>query len=558
MSRVKYISFRDAKIETPNEKIGTIGKTKYLRWGDDDNFPNFITYLYVNSPTNSGIINGKVNYMFGDGLNAQIENGQYSINEVLQNALRDFETHNGFAIKVINSDGRKTYEPIAFANCRLTESGDQIVYFDDIRKKKFFDVLPNYFDYPNSDASIALFLDNGTQFVDDEGNKVVTNYPLPTYYGALKSIMTEIEGTHFHFSEIVNGFLSGTMISFNNGYPKSETIRREMESNIKRQATARTKRGGIVITYSDGKDRQPTIQPLNGNNMNERYLNVITSMRDAILISHSVTSPMLFGIKTQGQLGGVTELAIAYDIFKENYIEPRRKMVEEFFSEVLGQTVTIIDKRPSFLQPKQPSQQQFEFDEDEDPVFKELAKRGTTLDKINLIAEFEVTDKPIDEITLQKQLNFSPVLTKTQLDILQLLRTGETISNVIQILGLSAEDLMRNITYLKELKYLNDDLKVTFKGKLASKRATTYLKTVYQYKVRPGVGAPVIKTTRDFCRRLINLNKVYTRAEIDVITRIVGRDVWLYRGGFYHDPKQDKTFPYCRHTWYQMIIEEKI
>lgn len=80
---------------------------------------------------------------------------------------------------------------------------------------------------------------------------------------------------------------------------------------------------------------------------------------------------------------------------------------------------------------------------------------------------------------------------------------------------------------------------------------------VYSYEVKPELGQPeLIPTSRDFCRDLIELNRFYTRFEIDQISSIVDRDVWSYRGGWYHNPKTDTTTKSCRHFWQQNIVVE--
>jgi hypothetical protein len=47
---------------------------------------------------------------------------------------------------------------------------------------------------------------------------------------------------------------------------------------------------------------------------------------------------------------------------------------------------------------------------------------------------------------------------------------------------------------------------------------------------------------------------MYLRSEIDQITARIGRDVWRYRGGFYHNPKTNRTTPWCRHEWVQSLV----
>lgn len=76
----------------------------------------------------------------------------------------------------------------------------------------------------------------------------------------------------------------------------------------------------------------------------------------------------------------------------------------------------------------------------------------------------------------------------------------------------------------------------------------------YQYAKAPRVqGNVVLPTTRDFCRELIALDRLYTRAEINLISSQVGRDVWTERGGWYTKKGTDTATPYCRHIWQQVI-----
>jgi hypothetical protein len=80
----------------------------------------------------------------------------------------------------------------------------------------------------------------------------------------------------------------------------------------------------------------------------------------------------------------------------------------------------------------------------------------------------------------------------------------------------------------------------------------------YRYDLRPdATGAKVIDTTRDFCRTLIKLNKLYTRQDIDQMTAIMGFSVWERRGGWYTLPGTDISRPSCRHIWQQQIVVRK-
>lgn len=78
--------------------------------------------------------------------------------------------------------------------------------------------------------------------------------------------------------------------------------------------------------------------------------------------------------------------------------------------------------------------------------------------------------------------------------------------------------------------------------------ADIYIK--YSYEPRPGL-EPIIETTRPFCRRLLQLNRLYTRAEIESISQRVGYSVFDREGGFWGDK------PHCRHIWQRHVVIKK-
>jgi hypothetical protein len=61
----------------------------------------------------------------------------------------------------------------------------------------------------------------------------------------------------------------------------------------------------------------------------------------------------------------------------------------------------------------------------------------------------------------------------------------------------------------------------------------------------------MIKTSRPFCIRLIELDRLYTRGEIESISQRVGFSVWDRKGGFWGDKEE------CRHRWVSNIVIKK-
>jgi DNA-binding Lrp family transcriptional regulator len=78
----------------------------------------------------------------------------------------------------------------------------------------------------------------------------------------------------------------------------------------------------------------------------------------------------------------------------------------------------------------------------------------------------------------------------------------------------------------------------------------------YVYAKRPGVaGDDIIPTTREFCRKLIELvdkeNRTWTLTEIQDIGVSANRNVWMRGGGFW-----GKSY-HCRHYWEQKLMRIK-
>lgn len=78
----------------------------------------------------------------------------------------------------------------------------------------------------------------------------------------------------------------------------------------------------------------------------------------------------------------------------------------------------------------------------------------------------------------------------------------------------------------------------------------------YSYEKRPEVsGADVLPTTRPFCKKMLSLDRFYSRQDIQNISQFLGYDVMKRAGGFWNN---DGTTEYhCRHEFYSQIVIKK-
>ena len=172
------------------------------------------------------------------------------------------------------------------------------------------------------------------------------------------------------------------------------------------------------------------------------------------------------------------------------------------------------------------------------------------IDKQKLSLEF-------DEIELSEEVKPKrTVITKMkeqkfELDVINKFgRIGRELPNDEEIiyeeelLEFSQDLLLEAENNLLEVKFANEKINGLF--------------VYYKYAVKKEVGPKVIPGTRDFCKTLINRNRVYTKDEIvNLGVNDLGTDLWKYRGGFWNKGEGNIS-PSCRHVWKRILTRKKI
>jgi DNA-binding MarR family transcriptional regulator len=203
-----------------------------------------------------------------------------------------------------------------------------------------------------------------------------------------------------------------------------------------------------------------------------------------------------------------------------------------------------------------------EFSSDDIQIFSEY---GLNADEYKVIkSEIIEWDTPSDEVFQREEMMFATVgelnLALTDLDksILSMLSNGEDSTAIAEATGVKIEDIAKTIQKITELGIYGERGVSDLGKQLIEEKPAPVdrFMVVYSYQERPGV-PPVITKSRDFCLRLLGLNRLYTRDDINSISSRVDRDVWKYRGGWYTNPETGATTPYCRHIWVQQLVIKK-
>jgi hypothetical protein len=575
-------------------------------YGEHNRYPDYLLEMYQRSAKHNAIVNGKVNYITGKGwtyeadkvpsemlgeLNRLLENpNPYDdLNDILYKTALDFEIFNGFALEIVwNMHGKVSQ--IAhknFGNLRRNVDGSKFYYADEWKEFGEPEGLTEYMPFdPEKRLGKQLFY--YCSYAPS-----VRYYPIPEYLGALAYIETDARIANYHVNNLRNGFLGGFLFNFNNGVPSDEEqreIKRQLQKQLKGDDGER-----IVVNFNDSADTGLKIEPLNANDLDKQFNILNETIQTEIFVAHRVTSPMLFGVRVSGQLGGRSELVEAYELFKAVYVNDRVQKLEKVFNYIFSfNGLGVLEIEPtepiterlteqSLLQimtkdelrekaglpplaevtvteqPQSFTHHDFRKEKEELALFQKFGRDAS---------EFvEVTRRPMRYGFELLEQEFASEYAELDADILKMIEKDPAITSdkLAEKLGKDIQLISDRISALIEAKAINIRGALKELGESAkdfikprNPEGEPLVQVMYKYDVLPEFGPQkLIAGSREFCSKMIDLGRYYTRQDINQISQIMGYSVWERRGGWYTKPGTNQHYPTCRHTWMQTLVKPK-
>lgn len=122
--------------------------------------------------------------------------------------------------------------------------------------------------------------------------------------------------------------------------PASENDRDEILAQIKSQFVSAKNTGKHMVFFSDGKDLATDVKAIENSGLDKQLLLLAELCDKKILTGHQLTSPLLAGVSMSGQLGGNTELQVAYQIFDKVSMEADRNFLIQSLQKILDYNKT--------------------------------------------------------------------------------------------------------------------------------------------------------------------------------------------------------------------------
>jgi hypothetical protein len=552
----------------------------YVTFGADNLYPEFLIELFNKSPKHNAIVSSKASYISGVGTKvfgqntvdiakaeAKIKaiNSYETLDQVKGKIAYDLELFNGYCLEVIWNKAKTAIAEIyhiPFKNIRKGLEGEY-VYCEDWTDRKAEQVHYQPFNATTRESKSLYYC----QFYRPGQGE----YPLPDYIGALKYIEVDTEISNYYLNSIKNGFTAQTHIQLFKGLPTGEearaTARRFRETY---QGTDNA--GGLIIQYNDPQEKESVISNLQPSDFDKQFDLLNKTVQQEIFVAHKVNSPMLFGVRVEGQLGGRSEMIEAYEMFQQSYIEPRQQKIDdtftylfEFISPVRLETINKppigVDYVALFtagLLTQNEARKELGFEEIE-PTVAPVAMSSQNpfgWDDERDLAVFMKYGEPAENFEPMK-FDFASAIESAILNVLKE-NKGLQIGDIVNITKLDPQVVVDTIAKLNDAKLIkgyNEGLEVTPKGLDEISQLQTEIVVRYKYALAPGMsGGILIAGSRDFCKQIVGSNRVYSRADIDAMSLQTEIDVWSRRGGWYHDPVRDVNVPQCRHIWQQQLL----
>jgi len=545
----------------------------WVSYGDGDyanNYPKYLIDLYNNSATHAAVVNATAAMIAGEDLIAESDenlqqyvelqkflggiNGKETAHDIFTKVAFDLKLQGAFALNIIYSKDRTRIAEVHHVPVEQLRVGSP----DENGVVRDYYLSADWSQYRKKEYApkrVAAFNANdrreGSQiFYTGLYSPAMELYHTPDYVASTNWIQVDNLTSDFHLNNIANGFSGSYFISFANGIPTQEE-RQQIEKQITKKFTGANNAGKFVLTFSDDATSRPEIVPIQVSNADKQYTVLNELCIQNIMIGHRVTSPMLLGVKTEGQLGGRNELTQAYELYMNTVIKPYQNVILRAFKRLLTiNRVTL----PFGVKDTSPLNSLFGAD-----VLKDVL----TQDEIREEAGYKPLESDEQSVTEQVEMSKDSILDKFIANNGEL----EDLNNwdLIDEQEIDNVDEHSDFDFEYNLNELSKKLNFTQVGearnrgsKQDGKNAEGDLFRVrYQYAAK----SKSHSTEREFCQKMIAANKIYRKEDIigqaHSLSTIEANkgfgpnganvyDIWLYKGG-----------ANCHHKWVRKIYVSK-
>lgn len=493
-------------IQLSNYVRPKLDENKSKNWvlnGKDNSFYEYIIDRNNGSVTNAAINKSYIDLMYGRGVSAKdahLKANQWAAfcsllkPTELKKIVADFQIFGEASIQIVKTKDRKKIAGIyhlpknLVVPCIENEDGEIESYW---YCKNWKNTQKNE---PVEYKVLGTSKDEIEVFVIKPYSVGSNYFGNPDYLAGLPYAEMEEEIANFCINSIKKGLSAGYIINVPDGQTLTPEEKDELERKIKLKLTGSPNALSFVISFNN-KDADITIIPFPVNEQQHKQWEFLTAeSRQQIMTAHRVVSPMLFGIKDATGFGNnADELDTAEAQLMKRVIAPKQQYIIEALKDILSINSITLDL---YFKP---------LTEIEKPVQLSAHDEKKNLD--TTVAD-ELINLGVDDLGPEWELVETKVIENYDTDLqFNVTSTGTAIPN-----AKSVED---GKLFKSRFRYV---------GKLSS-------------------------NSREFCRKMINANKLYRLEDIQRMSNTVVNEGWGPHGADTYDIFLYKGGGSCRHVW---------
>jgi hypothetical protein len=584
MDNFSILTFAEARQPDYKEKKG-VG---YYEYGHMNDYPEYLLELYKKSAKHQALIKGKINYICGNGWKAGDVYGELfirnanqveTLEDVTKKIVTDNELFGGFYLQVIWSMNGMISDiyHVDYSKVRTNKDNTEFWIKDNWKDRhEEVKVYPAF--NPNfPKGSQILFV--------KEYRAGISIYPLPSYFGGLNYIESDIEVSKHVLGNAQTGFTPSKLITLPNGEPNPEE-KRIIERKFENKFTGSDGKK-FLLSFVNDSGRKPIIDDLGASDLTkEDFGHVDELIRTNIYVAHQITTPALFGIAEPGKLGTRQEMRDGYEIFKNTYINYKQRQIEAVINmigsyrgvkepmyliavEPIGiefgeQTIAAVAPKEWILEKlgidmsqyqTQPQQMSDEF------IFENFGEASENFQVFKKKARFdEYTDYELFATINQVKADILDLISKDKRITPEVI--ADTLKIDIDVVNRNIEDLIKSGSLAQgtENGVLIHELTAPLKDltKIEPETKSFIIRYSYEWKdiVPAGERNTAAHPSREFCKRLMSLDKFYSRSDIEQMSARLGYSVWDRKGKWWTMPDGTHS-PSCRHEWKSNLVMRK-
>lgn len=536
------------------------GRDEWVGYGDSNNYYQYLIDSYNDSTTNNAVINNIAKLIYGRGLTALDASKKPNEYAQLKTLIADADIRKvaldrkmlgQFALQVhydsTHTKILKAYHiPVHLLRAqKCNKDGDiENYYYSDNWEdvKNYVPKLIPAFGFSKSEIEILFHKPYSV------GLKYYANVD---YIGGLPYAKLESEIADYLINDVVNGFSGTKVVNFTNGVP-SEEKQDEISRKVLRKLTG-SKGQKVIIAFSENIEQKTIVDDIPLNDAPQHYQYLSDEAMRKIMLSHNVTSPLLFGIANgSGFSSNADELRNSIILFENMVIKPIQDEIIEAFNMILNYNGIALNLEFKGLNPL-----------DSTGDITNSNESVKLLDSINNVSPL-VANKILESMTANeiRQIvglppekggsdlpNETSVQTLSKHDFTS--KYGHDLDESwVLIDEFDAIDLEDETDALNDVKLSKWELvKTGISRALRESEQDKIVKDV-KFMTRYRYTGLLREDTRPFCKAMLTANKVYRKEDIEAMSKDPQVNAgWGPKGADTYDLFKYKGGGNCHHVW---------